>query len=68
MFMLFFPIDLLKGIAHKTNRYGNQDWVRPANNTDAEEEIDKDDQDQQSDNEESADNNTPRKKKSHHRG
>ena len=34
LFLLFWPIDLLKMIADETNRYGIHDWVRPAEKKD----------------------------------
>ncbi len=29
LFMFFFPLPLVQTIARETNRYGNEDWVRP---------------------------------------
>jgi hypothetical protein len=30
LFLFFFPLQFLQTIARETNRYGNEDWVRPA--------------------------------------
>jgi hypothetical protein len=32
LFVFFFPIQFLEHIARETNRYGNEDWVRPVSN------------------------------------
>jgi hypothetical protein len=43
LFLFFFPIQFLEIIARETNRYGNEDWVRPVARTTVDDDDDDND-------------------------
>ena len=60
LFIFFFPIEFLELIARKTNRYGNEDWVRPVSKRTYTEDDDESNGGGDSDDDDNGDENKPK--------